>query len=58
MNGLKWRYYAKIPALIRSEIEKMLTELTRIKIVVIRCFHKGTPRQPVIRVLHHESQKQ
>lgn len=35
-------------ALIRSKEEKLLTELTRIKIIVIRWFHEGDLRQPII----------
>lgn len=44
---------------VRSEEAKMLSELMRIKIVVIREFHKRPPRQFVItRMLHGgESEK-
>lgn len=51
------RYQQLVP--IGSEIEKKLSELGRIKIIVIRYFHKGAPRQPVtIRVTMGESEKQ
>lgn len=56
INWHKWRYCAKKSPVSSYWIRrrKMLTELTRIKTIVIRWFHKGNPRWPlIIRVLHH-----